>query len=81
MSGKRLIPLTVALLLLSSFFLPAHAEAISWRYLVKTYPLMGDDSALSQAMNKLGTDGWELVNCAESRARITCIFKRPSEGQ
>ena len=79
MSGKRLIPLAAALWLLSSFFLPAHAEATSWRYLVKTYPLMGNDTALSQAMGKLGATGWELVNCTEGDAKITCIFKRPAK--
>jgi hypothetical protein len=79
MSGKRLIHLAAALLLLSSFFLPAHADSTNWRYLVKTYPLMGNDSALSQAMNKLGAKGWELVNCTEGDAEITCIFKRPEK--
>lgn len=79
MSRKQLIPLAATLLLLSSFVLPVHAETTNWRYLVKTYPLMGNDSALSQAMNKLGADGWELVNCAESSARITCIFKRETK--
>lgn len=76
MSGKRLISLAATALLLSSLLLPAHAEASNWRYLVKTYPLMGNDSALSQAMNKLGAEGWELVNCTEGDAEITCIFKR-----
>ena len=76
MSRTYLIPLATALLLMSSFILPVHAESTSWYYLVKTYPLMGNDSALTQAMNKLGAKGWELVNCTEGDAEITCIFKR-----
>ena len=76
MSGKRLISLAASALLLSSLLLPAHAESTNWHYLVKTYPLMGNDSALTQAMNKLGAKGWELVNCTEGDAEITCIFKR-----
>ena len=62
MSRKHLIPLATILLLISSFISPVHAESTSWYYLVKTYPLMGNDSALTQAMNKLGAKGWELVN-------------------
>mgnify|MGYP003385970814 CR=1 FL=1 len=79
MSRKQLIPLATILLLLSSYILPAHAESTNWRYLVKTYPLMGNDSALTQAMNKLGAKGWELINCTEGDAEITCIFKRPEK--
>ena len=79
MSRKQLIPLATILLLLSSYILPAHAESTNWRYLVKTYPLMGHDSALTQAMNKLGAKGWELINCTEGDAEITCIFKRPEK--
>ena len=79
MSRKQFFPLATTLLLLPLFILPAHAEAINWRYLVKTYPLMGNDAALSQAMNKLGAKGWELVNCTEGDAEITCIFKRPEK--
>lgn len=67
-------------LFLISLISVAHASE-KWSYLVKTYPLMGDDSALSQTMNTLGAEGWELVNCAESRARLTCIYKRPSNEQ
>ncbi len=51
--------------------------ATSWEYLVNTYPLMGSDKALTQAMNKLGKQQWELVNCTEGDAQLTCIFKRP----
>jgi|GEM_PF-1457498 hypothetical protein len=79
MSRTQLIPIVTALLLLSSSIMPAHAETANWNYLVKTYPLMGNDSALSQAMNKLGAKGWELVNCTEGDAEITCIFKRPEK--
>ena len=50
-----------------------------WEYLVKTYPLMGDDQALSQALNVHGSNNWELVNCTEGDAQLTCIFKRPIE--
>ena len=80
MFRKYFFSTAATLLILSSLILPAHAESTNWRYLVKTYPLMGNDSALSQAMNKLGVEGWELVNCTEGDAEITCIFKRPEKG-
>ena len=47
-----------------------------WEYVVKTYSLVGDDKALTQRFNKLGEQQWELVNCTEGNAKITCIFKR-----
>ena len=65
----------IVLLLLSLFSYSVNATT-AWQYLVKTYPLMGNDSALSHAMTKLGAEGWELVNCTEGDAEITCIFKR-----
>jgi hypothetical protein len=49
----------------------------NWEYLVKTYPMLGNDSALTQTLNKLGQQQWELVNCAKGSAKLTCIFKRP----
>ncbi len=55
--------------------------ASAWEYLVKTYPLMGNDSAITQQMNQLGKQQWELVNCTEGDARITCVFKRPIQEQ
>lgn len=55
--------------------------ASSWEYLVKTYPLMGNDIAITQQMNQLGRQQWELVNCTEGDARITCVFKRPLQEQ
>ncbi len=48
-----------------------------WVYRVKTFPLMGNDQALSNALNQLGKERWELVNCTEGNAELTCIFKRP----
>ena len=33
----------------------------NWEYLVKTYPLLGDDNALSQTFNKLGMQQWILL--------------------
>ena len=48
----------------------------NWEYLVKTYPLVGNDSALTQKLNELGKQQWELVNCTEGSAELTCIFKR-----
>jgi len=66
----------LALLLLST---SATAEQ-NWEYLVKTYPLLGNDGALTQTLNKLGVQQWELVNCAKGNAKLTCIFKRPAKG-
>ncbi|BFM18702.1 hypothetical protein R50073_48850 (plasmid) [Maricurvus nonylphenolicus] len=66
------------LMLLASFSSFAYS-ASSWSYLVKTYPLMGNDTALTSAMNDLGKKGWELVNCTEGSAEITCIFKRAAK--
>ena len=52
----------------------------TWEYHVKTFPLLGDDQVLTQAFNRLGNLGWELVNCTEGDAQLTCIFKRETEG-
>ena len=52
----------------------------NWEYLVKTYPLVGNDSALTQSLNELGKQQWELVNCTEGSAELTCIFKRAIKG-
>ena len=54
----------------------AYAVTPKWEYLVKTYPLVGDDKWLTKELNKPGKENWELVNCPESNAKITCIFKR-----
>ena len=66
----------LAMLLLST---SATAEQ-NWEYLVKTSPLLGNDGALTQTLNKLGEQQWELVNCAKGSAKLTCIFKRPAKG-
>ena len=66
----------LAVLFLSA---PAYSEQ-SWEYLVKTYPLVGNDQALTQMLNKLGKQQWELVNCTEGDAQLTCIYKRPTQG-
>jgi len=67
---------------LASFLLFATAVSAqqSWEYLVKTYPLLGNDAALTQSLNQLGKQQWELVNCTEGDAELTCIFKRTVEG-
>ncbi len=76
---SRIFIVANAILFLSlSISAPAFAQT-SWEYLVKTYPLMGDDQALSQALNAQGSNQWELVNCTEGDAQLTCIFKRPIE--
>ena len=62
-----------------SFSNAVHASQ-SWEYLAKTYPLLGNDQALTDALNKLTDDQWELVNCTKEKARLTCIFKRPARG-
>ena len=66
----------IAILLLST---TANAGQ-TWEYLVKTYPLLGNDGALTQTLNKLGQQQWELVNCAKGSAKLTCVFKRPAKG-
>ncbi|MDX2481444.1 MAG: hypothetical protein QNK24_14065 [Desulfuromusa sp.] len=48
----------------------------NWEYLAKTYPLLGNDAALTTTLNHLGEQQWELVNCTEGDAQLTCIFKR-----
>ena len=68
--------LTFSLLLTISSTSICYA-ASAWEYLVKTFPLMGNDNAITQQMNQLGKQQWELVNCTEGDARITCVFKRP----
>mgnify|MGYP000356727228 CR=1 FL=1 len=65
----------IAILLLST---TANASQ-SWEYLVKTYPLLGNDGALTTTLNKLGKQQWELVNCTEGDAQLTCIFKRQAK--
>ena len=67
--------LTLPLIL--AFSIAVYAAAPKWEYLVKTYPLVGDDVWLTKELNKLGKENWELVSCPESNAKITCIFKRP----
>ncbi len=52
--------------------------ANNWNYLVKTFPLMGNDQALTQEMNKRGEQGWELASCSEVNAQLICIFKKPA---
>lgn len=54
-----------------------YAAAPKWEYLVKTYPLVGDDGWLTKELSKQGKLNWELVSCPESNAKIICIFKRP----
>ncbi len=65
----------VIMLLLSS----AANASQHWEYQVKTYPLLGNDGALTAALNKLGKQHWELVNCTEGDAQLTCIFKRQAK--
>ncbi|MEE8058260.1 MAG: hypothetical protein V3T17_10555 [Pseudomonadales bacterium] len=70
-------PIIIVLALL--FSLSVHAD--NWNYLVKTFPLMGNNQALTQAMNKLGAESWELASCSEVNAQLICIFKRPTTGK
>ena len=67
------------LLAIVLFSISAFSEQ-SWEYLVKTYPLLGNDQALTQMFNKLGKQHWELVNCTEGGAQLTCTYKRPFQG-
>ena len=66
---------TILLILILSSPAVAFAES-NWEYSVKTFPLLGDDQALTRAFNQQGALGWELVNCTEGDAQLTCIFKR-----
>ncbi|PHS00179.1 MAG: hypothetical protein COA78_24210 [Blastopirellula sp.] len=66
-------------MLFSVTTLAATLTETTWEYFTKTFPLTGDDQALTNALNILGKDHWELVDCSESRARLICIFKRPLE--
>ena len=70
----------LSILLLTFFFSASVYASTTWEYLVKTYPLLGNDRALTQTLNKLGKQQWELVNCAKGNAKLTCIFKRPAKG-
>ena len=74
MSTKILFRTPCLFLLL--FFTTMASAGQHWEYLVKTYPLLGNDQALTQVLNKLGTQRWALVNCTEGDAQLTCIFKR-----
>jgi len=76
MNSKNLI---VSIFFVLSCFTSLVTFAAGWEYLVKTYPLMGNDQALSNQMNELGKSNWELVNCTEGDAQLTCVFKRPAE--
>lgn len=74
MSTKNGFRTTLLILILC---LPALAFAENrWEYSVKTFPILGDDQALTQAFNQQGLLGWELVNCTEGDAQLTCVFKR-----
>ena len=76
---SRILIVASGILFLSlSISAPVFAQN-TWEYLVKTYSLMGDDQALSQQLNIHGSNHWELVNCTEGDAQLTCIFKRPIE--
>ncbi len=63
-------------LIIMLFLSSAVNASQNWEYLVKTYPLLGNDGALSTTLNKLGKQQWELINCTEGDAQLTCIFKR-----
>lgn len=71
----------VCSIIITLIFSSACIAATTWEYVVKTYPLMGNDNVLTQQMNGLGKQGWELVNCTEGDAHITCVFKRPIQSQ
>ncbi len=51
----------------------------NWEYQVKTYHLLGNDGALTMTLSKLGEQQWELVNCTEVDAQLTCIFKHQTK--
>lgn len=53
--------------------------ATKWQYQLKTFPLIGDDKALTAKLNELGALQWELVNCTANETELTCIFKKPVE--
>jgi|GEM_PF-3739894 len=46
-----------------------------WEYLSKTI-ILQSDKYTTQQLNKLGLKNWELVDCAEAKGKLVCIFKR-----
>ena len=69
----------ISYLIVTLFLSTAVNAGQNWEYLVKTYPLLGNDGALTTTLNKLGKQQWELVNCTEGDAQLTCIFKRQTK--
>jgi len=69
----------ISYLITMLFFSTAVNAGQNWEYLVKTYPLLGNDGALTTTLNKLGKQQWDLVNCTEGDAQLTCIFKRQTK--
>ena len=72
-------PFRISYLITMLFLSTAVNAGQNWEYLVKTYPLLGNDGALTTTLNKLGKQQWELVNCTEGDAQLTCIFKRQTK--
>ncbi len=72
-------PFSISYLITMLFLSTAVNAGQNWEYLVKTYPLLGNDGALTTTLNKLGKQQWELVNCTEGDAQLTCIFKRQTK--
>jgi hypothetical protein len=42
----------------------------------QTIKFGGDESSLLQTLNKVGSDGWELVQVAEASGQYLMFFKR-----
>lgn len=69
---------TYALLVISLLLSPISVFASQWEYQVKSYLLVGDDQYLTEELNKLGSQGWQLVNCTSTHkgGKILCTFTR-----
>lgn len=73
--------LGVIFFILCLFLSSAHAgdketTTITWQYIAKSFELVSD-KVLTNQLNTLGADGWELVTCTEDNASLTCIFRKP----
>lgn len=67
---------TFALLLTLSLPALSDNSARVWEYKAKTLDLLGD-KVVTNALNALGNEKWELVNCTGDGGSMICIFKRP----
>jgi hypothetical protein len=65
----------LVLVLTLSVCLSANAASGKWEYLTKSINLL-TDAVMTQQLNKLGKENWELVDCSAAGSALVCIFKR-----